>query len=467
MKQKIWYLFMALLVLVACKDDNEGVVYVDLQENAFSFKSRPGGALMHYRLPNDPDITGLQVRYVDANGKEILRSGSATVDSLSLIGFNEKRENVPAQVRFTYFDGRESQPFNVSFSTEDSAPVHFLKKVEVLPNWGGFSISYDNPAYATGLAHVLYLGTNPLTNESDTLHVATIVLRETDGTEYYHHKIQQEGVKDPTIVIRVEDFRGSIVGQKVWTEVKTLQEVLLKWNTDFSFYCDNAKIDKSCKVGTEYLFDGDTKGLKQWEFNAVGDKFSYKNVAGFIAGPNAAGENAHPMYIDLGENRALAGVKLYTSLPHSRKPWWPNVYDPQDDVRDLMCGSIENETPCMVTLYGLQDDKINKDDYSSIDELEGWEELAKFEQSKDWPDYLRWNKHYYDYDIKSKEELERADPDVIELVVPYIMQKNGGYRYLKIVINEVFDNVYVSQTDYNPRKYVYLYELEVASGKIE
>lgn len=53
---------------------------------------------MRYRLPADPDILSIRVRYQDAFGKEILRTGSYACDSLFLVGFNEARQGVLASI---------------------------------------------------------------------------------------------------------------------------------------------------------------------------------------------------------------------------------------------------------------------------------------------------------------------------------------------------------------------------------
>ena len=127
--RNILLLLLLMIGLGACSDDNEGFVTTQLPDNAFSIKPVSGGAIMHYVLPDDPDIVGIRVRYKDENGKDMLRAASSTCDSVKLVGFNKAADNVSAQVSFCYTDDRESQPFDVTFSTTDSGPVSFIKNV--------------------------------------------------------------------------------------------------------------------------------------------------------------------------------------------------------------------------------------------------------------------------------------------------------------------------------------------------
>lgn len=455
--KKLW---MILLVACfwACDDNDEGRIFVDLPMEAFSFKPMAGGAVMHYILPDDPDIVAVQVRYQNAEGIDILRTGSCTCDSVLLTGFNEAMTDVSAQVTLCFIGERESQPIDVTFSTEDSAPVAFLKNVEVSSNWGGFTLSFDNPANATGMAHVFYVGIDPQSGLQDTILVESFLLTETDGIENVNYEMAQD-ISDPTVVIRAEDFRGIMVGERVWENVPTLIKAKLD-KSNFNFYCDNSIENDYDKLGVQYLFDGDLKGERSMESEDG-------RIYSFLAGPDAAGENAHPMYIDLKENRVMASIRLYTMFDcrDVMGLWsqWDGYYgfDYQDAI--LVLDYIENELPCEVTLYGLKDDGGSPADYTAMNSMEGWEEIGTFEQSKS----AAWEERYYKearhqgYYGKTRDEIRAADPVFMEVVVPAIAQEEG-YRYLKMVINEVFDlEMEISRNYVNTFKYVTFHELEV------
>lgn len=459
--KRLWILLL-LACFWACNNDEDGLVFVDLPKEAFSFKPMAGGAVMHYILPDDPDVVGIYVRYQNAEGLDILRSGSCTSDSLLLTGFNEAKTNVPARVSLIYVGDRESQPIDVTFNTDDSAPVAFLKNVEVTSNWGGFTLSYDNPDNANGMAHVFYLGIDPLSGKQDTILLESFLLMATDSIEDINYIMKQE-VTNSTVIIRAEDFRGIMVGERVWESVPILERAKLD-PSNFLFYCDNSIENDYDKLGVQYLFDGDLKGEINWDTDG--------RCYSFLAGPNAAGEDAYPMYIDLKKDRVMSSIRLYDMFDSNNGPswmlwngWMGHHYEEAQVVYYLR----ENELPCEVTLYGLKDDGGNPTSYADMNSLEGWVEIGTFKQDKDLDWEYRWSKESCNSGsfAKSEDEIRAADPVYMEVIVPAKGQE-GGYRYLKMVINEVFNlpKAFEGLRNYeNTYKYVQFHELEVYTDK--
>ncbi len=451
-------LLISLLIwgLWGCSDD-DGLV-VDLPGNAFSFRPIAGGAVMQYALPSDPNIVGVNVRYRNAFGVETLRGGGIACDTLTLIGFKEAQSKVPAQVTLAYCNGAESQPIDVNFSTLDSGPVSFMKTVNCYSNWEGFSLSYHVSEGAKGMAHVFYLGTNPFTHLPDTVLVNSFFLEESEEEEeFVSYKIKQD-IDDLTVVVKVEDFLGYMVDTKVWTGIKNVRMQKLEPN-NFGFWCDNSVEDPEWKLGVQYLFDGDTKGVVCFED---------KKYHSFLAGPDAAGEYAHPMYIDLKENRLTASVRLYNLFRNESGLNWfdqgkaalANVYN-------------ENEMPCEMTVYGLKDNGKTPSSYNDWDALEGWKKIGTFKQDKGTAQNDRWCKYTWNIsDVASMSnglslvELRDAEESYMEAIVPVYGQEEG-YRYLKIVINEVFSlSLPINERTYgNTDKYVQFHELEVYTNK--
>lgn len=456
---------MRNIVLILCLiwgcwgcSDEKGRIFVDLPQEAFTFRPIAGGAVMHYILPDDPDIVGVNVRYKNARGEDMLRVGSVTCDSLKLIGFDEAVVNVPAEVTLYYCDDRESQPIEIAFSTLDSGPVAFLKNVEVVSNWGGFVLKFSNAAETSGMAHVYYLGIDPITQLEDTIRIESFTLQETDGEQYVPYKLQQTDIENPTIIIRAEDYRGYMLPERIWENVQFLEMKKLDPQY-FTFYCDNSiEDDKIDMLGVKYLFDGDTKGLIQWDY--PGKCYS------FIAGPDAAGDAAHPMYIDLKEDRTLGEFRIYTMLLHANSPTFGDL---RINDFSMPSGVIyiynENEMPREITLYGLPDDGATPATYEELNALENWEEIGHFEQELSTTPKDRWcygcSSDYGHYPF-SREELMAAEDRYLYISIPATGEQ---YRYLKIVINEVFNlsgylDTY-SRNYANTKNYVNFHELEI------
>ena len=158
MRKCLWIILLTWCVFQGCAKDDITVFEVAMPHEGLSFKAITGGAIMYYHLPEGKDVMSIRVRYQDALGQKMIRTGSYACDSLVLPGFNEARQGVPAKVTLCDRNNVESIPLEVTFDTKDSGPVAFFETVEVKPNWNGFMIMYDAPAQANGIAHVLYTG---------------------------------------------------------------------------------------------------------------------------------------------------------------------------------------------------------------------------------------------------------------------------------------------------------------------
>ncbi len=385
--KKIIYVLVAIFI-AACSKSEDSTFLTDISEDVFSFKPIAGGAIMHYNLPADPEIMGICVRYKDAFGSDMLRSASSICDSIILIGFNEAQSNVPAVVTLCRRDGVESNPINITFGTKDSGPVAFMNNVQVKSGWNGFTVTYNNPENSKGMAHVFYLGINPRTNEPDTILISSFNLEEGEDFIVYQPK-QESGKYD--IVIRAEDFRGHMVKERVWENIDAITTSKLD-ASEFEFVCDNIVTSEKDKIGLQYLFDGDTKGTTWWDEEEF-DRFHFYS---FLAGPNAAGENAHPMYVDMKKNRLTAQLRIYCMLGYmsGKGPDFSAPVYSKAETAGIWYGYYENMLPCKVTVYGC------KDDGNSDWESKAWEKIGNFEESpKLAQSLLSKAKHYPKYKL--------------------------------------------------------------------
>ena len=89
-KRQVWSLW-------SCQKD-EAYFDVLVPADGLTFSPVEGGAVMHYRLPADEEVYGIRVRYKDAFGRDMIRTGSYACDSLLITGFNEARKGVKAFV---------------------------------------------------------------------------------------------------------------------------------------------------------------------------------------------------------------------------------------------------------------------------------------------------------------------------------------------------------------------------------
>ncbi len=449
--KKLIYILLALWAFYGCQDD-DAYFETSIPAENLSFTPIPGGAIMHYKLPSDGDILYIRVRYEDAFGKAMICSGSYACDSLVLLGFNEAQKGVPARVTLCNNNDLESEPVDVTFDTKDSGPVSFFEHLEVYPAWGSICLNYDIKEESKGMAHVFYVGEDPVSKQPDTLLINSFVLAQGAGSL----QITPQQVRPSyDVVVRTEDFRGYMVKEKVWQNVEPLQ--IEKLNpVDFDFYDpENFSIeDPVYRLGKSYLFDGDLKGEScfGWE--------GWDNFCTYLSKEHCLGK---PLFIiDMKEQKLPAEFRLYamlyvrTSFPMGPSDWYPGWLEKYGDI---WTSCYASKLPSSVTVYGSND---MADDAS-------WEEIVHFEQDRKIDNELRWCKRCndgdYEYEILSLDALSFAEPCYMRLSCPVT---GNEYRYVKFVINEVFynpagfENV-TSGSNYN--KHVTIHELEIYTAK--
>lgn len=430
-------MLLAVLLFFSCSDEKE-LIHVNLADNALVVKPAPGGAILYYSLPDDPDIAGIHVRYNDCYGNPILRTASSIVDSLQLTGFNEATENVPAEVTLQFRNGSESAGIPITFSTLDSDQITFLKSVKVESGWDGFSINYDAPENVKGLFHVYYLGINNYTQKEDTVLIETRGIVAGGDTIIYQPKQEQPELD---IIIKAEDYRGKIVGQRQW-QVEAMQTG--KHNIRKIYYANSLEDDNE-KVGIEYLTDGDTNGWRWFE-----SKDDHKFYT-FISKKGGVGEGSEPMYIDMGEVTPTAAVRLYAYVYRGSgrgvcgegSPCFGSTYCNWVEtnlVGQLLNSCYYNRLPCDIDVYASNE----PGDTQGFDHL-NWVKLGSFKDSPTLPStdfrscwfYGCTDTRGYNSGDVTAEDTKAQEPKYLE--INFMAAGQGeGYRYLKLVFNDTY-----------------------------
>lgn len=440
--KKISYLFLSLaaFLLAACSSDKE-VLHVTLADQALVFTPAAGGAVLHYALPDDPDIVGIHVRYTDCYGQPILRTGSSLSDSLKLIGFNEAKQNIPCEVSLQLRTGGETAPIEKSFSTLDSDPIQFINSVNVESGWGGFSINYKAPEDVKGLYHVFYLGENPYSHKPDTILLETKSIVAGGDTIIYQPKQLKE---KNTIVVKAEDYRGHIVKERSW-DVESMQSA--KHDGIKISYANSLEDDKE-KVGLQYLTDGDTNGWRWFE-----SKDDHKFYT-FISKLHAVGEDSDPMYIDIGEVTPVAEIRLYAYLFKGTGkgtcgmgvPCFSSTYC--NFVETNIVGQETNEAyynrlPCSVDVYGCREENASTD-YEHMK----WEKIGKYYDDPTitenyynlasmWFYGCSGLRSWRDQGDATAEDVKKLTPKY-EAIKVMAAGQGKGFRYIKLVFNDCY-----------------------------
>ena len=464
MIRKILLLAAVGVGLFACKDDEEIGFDVPVEfRKELSFRPIPGGSVMNYYLPANSDIFGVRVRYNDARNMPVVKEGTYLTDTLQLLGFNEARQGVTAQLTFFNNQMAESEPMEISFDTYDSAPVAFFDSLTVTPFWGGFSVSYRSPETVQGMAHVFYIGTNPLTHQPDSILMASTPIVEGGDTLNF---VLQQKQESTTVVVRTEDYRGYRVKQEIFPDLPCLyMDTLTPADFDFRFTGDVVE-NEEYQLGTKYLFDGDTKGMTYHRNALNGYNYQY---ATFVAGPNAFYNDVAPsenrFIVDLREAKIPAAINIYAFLKYDTN--WPfsgpATVDYPPLLIDIWNGSYKKSLPCKVKLYGTNEnpETVDLSSCALLYELDDDPEYNAWTQS--WcvktDEYFGPN-HDESYESATDEDIEKAEPVVLEMLCNY---SEATYRYLIFVVTDTYHS-YGSGgqgDEANQREYITFNELEV------
>lgn len=240
----------------------------------------------------------------------------------------------------------------------------FFEDLNVRASWNGFQVIYKSPSIVTGMVHVFYLGTNPLTQKEDTILMSSFPITQKGDTLNFIQK--QERTKN-TVIVRTEDFHGFRVRQEIYPDIDAFRTEQWQMSAndfnDFGMSRESAK----AKTGVEYLFDGELKGLERLIASAYEDKDARTGTevyGAYLAGPYAYEK---PMVLDLREEKIPAWIRIYCLYPilgnHAVSPaTWGNVW----------IGSYEDKVPCRISVYG--------NSTSSDPDDEGWVFLGQLNQ---------------------------------------------------------------------------------------
>ena len=148
----ISWIFISFLALIfSCTEDSHsanggdsippGKVVVNSIENT------PGGAVIRFTPPIDPDLLYVKGKYRDENDTQKEVIVSSYIDSLNILGFGLTGD-YPVDITAIDIGDNESEAETVIISPLE-APIHaILESIQGTQDFGGINISYLNPTRA-------------------------------------------------------------------------------------------------------------------------------------------------------------------------------------------------------------------------------------------------------------------------------------------------------------------------------
>lgn len=464
MKNILWTLCL-VCGLFACSDEEEIGFDVPVEFRKISFEPIPGGAVMRYRLPDNLDIFGVRARYQDGKGRSLVKESTYLTDTLTLDGFNEAAKNQPVSLTFFNNAMEESERIEMTFDTEKAATVALFDSLTVNPYWGGFNVTYSSPATAGGMVHVFYIGTNPATQELDSILVGSYPIAEGGDTLNF---VLQQALDELNVVVRTDDYEGDRVKTMVYEHIDALAMEQLQ-PEDFTFTFTGQLVeDDDRDIHAKYLFDGTKKGANYRVHYMEGHKSKegYKKYGTFLAGPNAFGER---FIIDFGEPKVPAMLCGDAFVYHGYA--WPTPSTRPGNESDVVGAKYWHaryisRLPASLKVYGTNAGDPKNVPLSECTLLYSLNESPAYTDRRNtwifyaddsYNQYMAYNVTPYK-DLGDK-DFDAAEPVTLEMKCNYTGEK---FRY---VFFEVYDT-YNSQRynlDYeeNGDEYVTFDELEV------
>ncbi len=451
MKYSIFLWIFLLGCLSACKDDDNEGFDVPVEFAALSFDAVPGGAVMRYKLSDNTDIFGVRVRYTDAFGERLYKDGSYLSDTLLLSGFTEACADVPVQISLFNSSLKESRVIEKTFSTKAAATVALFDNLTVNPFWGGFNVTYFSPEIVSGMIHVFYVGTNPLTHEPDSILMGSYSISE--GGDTLNFEMQQT-MDFVDVVVRTDDYAGHRVKLQVYEKIPRLTMTTLP-PADFDFdFTGDVLEDETYGFSKKYLFDGKKKGDDRRKNIMNGERYKYST---FVAGPQAFNER---FIVDLRSPQIPAAINLYAFQKFDG--YYPSQESAHPFPSEVWSGYYGSRLPSKVKVYGTNDPNPRNIDLSSC------AILCKFEDNPDFSTGYRESWCAYsdcvsgrgdvEYQTVTDDVFNAADPIVLNLLCNYT---GTAYRYLIFVVEDTYDGNRWGGQEENPFEYVTFDELEV------
>lgn len=451
MIRKILFLLLMLSGLSACEKDNNTGFDIPVDFPYLRFDAIPGGAVMRYKLPDNSDIFGVRVRYTDAYGKQLFKDGTYLSDTLLLSGFTEAQTGVVARISFFNNKMEESETIEKTFATKASATVALFDDLQVNPFWGGFSVIYSAPEVVSGMIHIFYAGTNPITHKTDSILMGSYAIAGGGDTLNFEIKQTMDFVD---VIVRTDDYAGNRVKMQVYEKIPCLTPITLASSAfDFDF-TGNILENEKYGFGLKYLFDGKKKGDDRRKNVMEGLYYKYST---FVAGPETFGKR---FIIDFRKAKIPAAIKLYAFLKFDT--FYPSQVPAHPFANEVWNGFYSSRLPCKLKVYGTNAPNPRDVALTSCTNLCRFDDNPDFKTSfpKSWCSHTddMYGKGSIAYHKVSDKVFDATEPIVLNLLCNYT---GTAYRYLIFTVEDTYDGPRWAGSEVNPLEYVTFDELEV------
>ncbi|RZM27693.1 MAG: DUF5126 domain-containing protein [Pedobacter sp.] len=151
MKKLIYLLTTCLLITMGYGCSKEEKIGLTVDPNApaptqvtdVKVKSQPGGAILTYKLPVDPNLSYIKAVYEIRPGIYREAKSSIFTDTLTLVGYGDVQER-EVKIFSVGKNQKESEPLSMKFTPLTPAILSAFETLKMNPTFGGVSLNLEN-----------------------------------------------------------------------------------------------------------------------------------------------------------------------------------------------------------------------------------------------------------------------------------------------------------------------------------
>ena len=212
-------LFISLVILFGCKDDENGDSTPPGSLSVEDITPTNGGGIISYLLPDDSDILFVRAEYTNSLGVDVYRVSSSHNNYIEIDGLNQ---NTPVLVRLFVVDENEnlSQPVEVEFTPLPSFIYLVQESISITPDLGGVKLEWENVAEKTVYVHLHIV--------SDDNEEIRILSSNSSSENIFVRGLESV---EMTFLTKVEDFDGNITDLEEKATLTPLFEEMIDKST--------------------------------------------------------------------------------------------------------------------------------------------------------------------------------------------------------------------------------------------
>ncbi|MGL5730295.1 MAG: DUF4959 domain-containing protein, partial [Bacteroidales bacterium] len=143
------YILLLIGLLSSCTEDlgfpykYDKTAPASLDEANIRINNIAGGAIIKYKIPNEPDIKAVEAKYTISSGKEFRVRSSYLSDSILVEGFLDE---IDYNIDLYVVDKSEnySEVKQVSIHPQKSPILQIQETVRMTPDFGGMLVKWQN-----------------------------------------------------------------------------------------------------------------------------------------------------------------------------------------------------------------------------------------------------------------------------------------------------------------------------------